>query len=51
MNAPLNKLNELSGVAFYACRRAIHTLDWSCQVPANFAVTLAQRVSVLPQRK
>lgn len=28
----------------------IHTLDWSCQVPANFAITLAQRVSVLPQR-
>ncbi|MBI3918762.1 MAG: nuclear transport factor 2 family protein [Betaproteobacteria bacterium] len=23
----------------------IHTLDWSCQVPANFAITLAQRVS------
>jgi 3-phenylpropionate/cinnamic acid dioxygenase small subunit len=28
----------------------IHTLDWSCQVPANFAITLAQRVSVLPER-
>jgi hypothetical protein len=28
----------------------IHTLDWSCRVPANFALTLAQRVSVLPQR-
>jgi hypothetical protein len=27
----------------------IHTLDWSCEVPANFAITLAQRVSVLPQ--
>ena len=27
----------------------IHTLDWSCQVPANFAITLARRVSVLPQ--
>ena len=27
----------------------IHTLDWSCQVPANFAITLAQRVSVLPK--
>ena len=26
----------------------IHTLDWSCQVPANFAITLAQRISVLP---
>jgi hypothetical protein len=26
----------------------IHTLDWSCQVPANFALTFAQRVSVLP---
>ena len=25
----------------------IHTLDWSCQVPANFALPLAQRVSVL----
>jgi hypothetical protein len=28
----------------------IHTLDWSCQVPANFALTLAQRVSALPAR-
>ena len=28
----------------------IHTLDWSCQVPANFAITLAQRVSALPAR-
>jgi 3-phenylpropionate/cinnamic acid dioxygenase small subunit len=26
----------------------IHTLDWSCQVPANFAITLARRISVLP---
>lgn len=29
----------------------IHTLDWSCQVPASFAITLAQRVSALPERK
>jgi len=29
----------------------IHTLDWSCQVPATFAITLAQRVSALPERK
>ena len=28
----------------------IHTLDWSCQVPANFALTLAQRISALPPR-
>ena len=28
----------------------IHTLDWSCQVPTNFALTLAQRVSALPAR-
>lgn len=28
----------------------IHTLDWSCQVPANFAITLAKRVSALPAR-
>lgn len=28
----------------------VHTLDWSCQVPANFAVTLGQRVSALPAR-
>ena len=27
----------------------IHTLVWSCQMPANFAITLAQRVSVLPK--
>ena len=27
----------------------IHTLDWSCQVPACFAITLAQRISVLPR--
>jgi len=28
----------------------IHTLDWSCQVPTHFAITLAQRVSALPER-
>jgi hypothetical protein len=28
----------------------IHTLDWSCQVPANFALTLGERVSALPAR-
>ena len=28
----------------------IHTLDWSCQVPANFALTLGQRISALPVR-
>ena len=28
----------------------IHTLDWSCQVPANFAIMLAQRISALPPR-
>ena len=28
----------------------IHTLDWSCQAPANFAITLAQRISALPPR-
>ena len=28
----------------------IHTLDWSCQVPASFAIKLAQRVAALPQR-
>jgi hypothetical protein len=28
----------------------IHTLDWSCQVPTNFASTLAQRISALPAR-
>ena len=26
----------------------IHTLDWSCQVPSSFAITLKQRISVLP---
>ena len=28
----------------------VHTLDWSCQMPATYAVTLAQRVSALPDR-
>lgn len=28
----------------------IHTLDWSCQVPTSFSITLAQRLSVLPPR-
>ena len=23
----------------------LHTLDWSCEVPANFAVTMAQRIT------
>ena len=27
-----------------------HTLDWSCRIPADYAVTLAQRVSALPDR-
>ena len=26
----------------------IHTLDWSCMVPADFAVTMAQRLTTLP---
>lgn len=28
----------------------VHTLDWSCRVPAGFAVTPGQRVSALPAR-
>ena len=28
----------------------VHTLDWSCQMPVNYAVSLAQRVSALPDR-
>jgi hypothetical protein len=27
----------------------IHTLDWSCEVPASFAVTLRTRLSALPE--
>ena len=27
-----------------------HTLDWSCQVPTIFAVTMAQRVATYPAR-
>jgi hypothetical protein len=27
----------------------IHTLDWSCALPANFALELAQRISALPR--
>ena len=27
-----------------------HTLDWSCRIPTDYAVTLAQRVSALPDR-
>lgn len=26
----------------------VHTLDWSCDVPATFAVTMAQRISTWP---
>lgn len=26
----------------------IHTLDWSCEVPASFAITLSKRISSLP---
>jgi hypothetical protein len=29
----------------------IHTLDWSCHVPASFAITLGQRLSMLPARE
>jgi len=28
----------------------IHTLDWSCRLPASSSITLAQRLSVLPER-
>jgi SnoaL-like domain len=28
----------------------IHTLDWDCQVPVTFAITLSQRLSALPAR-
>ena len=28
----------------------LHTLDWSCQVPATFAVTMAGRLGALPAR-
>ena len=28
----------------------VHTLDWSCQVPASFTITFPQRLSVLPAR-
>ena len=28
----------------------LHTLDWSCRIPTDYAVTLAQRVSALPVR-
>ncbi len=28
----------------------VHTLDWSCRIPTDYAVTLAQRVSALPDR-
>jgi ketosteroid isomerase-like protein len=28
----------------------LHTLDWSCRIPTDYAVTLAQRVSALPDR-
>ena len=28
----------------------VHTLDWSCKIPTDYAVTLAQRVSALAER-
>jgi len=28
----------------------VHTLDWSCRIPTDYAVTLAQRVSALADR-
>ena len=28
----------------------VHTLDWSCRLPTDYAVTLAQRVSALADR-
>jgi len=28
----------------------MHTLDWSCQVPTTFAVTMAQRMTTRPAR-
>ena len=29
----------------------VHTLDWSCQVPTTFAVTMAQRITTPPARR
>ena len=28
----------------------LHTLDWSCRIPTTYGVTLAKRVSALPDR-
>ena len=42
----LDRLRRVDGGWRISERR--HTLDWSCQVPTIFAVTMAQRVSTWP---
>jgi ketosteroid isomerase-like protein len=44
----LDKLRR-AGDGWRICER-LHTLDWSCEMPATFAVTLAQRISTRPER-
>ena len=44
----LDRLRRTEGGWRISERR--HTLDWSCQVPAIFAVTMAQRVATWPAR-
>ena len=42
----LDKLRRVNGE--WRISERLHTLDWSCQVPATFAATMAQRATTLP---
>ncbi|RYF44479.1 MAG: nuclear transport factor 2 family protein [Comamonadaceae bacterium] len=42
----LDQLVRVNGA--WRIRRRLHTLDWSCLVPATFAVSLRERKSVIP---
>ena len=42
----LDRLRRVNGEWLISERR--HTLDWSCVLPANFAITLPQRVTTWP---
>ena len=44
----LDRLRRVEGG--WRISERLHTLDWSCQVPTTFAVTMAQRMTTRPAR-
>ncbi len=44
----LDRLRRVEGG--WRISERLHTLDWSCQLPATCAVTMAQRITIPPAR-